>query len=104
MGLLDGRVAVVTGAGRGIGRDIARCLAAEGAGVVVNDVGVGLAGEDGEPAEDPASAVCAEIEAAGGRAAPNHDSVSDFEAAGRLVASATDTFGQLDILVNNAGI
>jgi NAD(P)-dependent dehydrogenase (short-subunit alcohol dehydrogenase family) len=99
---LDDRVAVVTGAGRGIGRDIARCLASEGAAVVVNDVGVSLGGEG--TAEDPAASVCAEIEAAGGRAAPNHDSVSDFEAAGRLIATATETFGKIDILVNNAGI
>jgi NAD(P)-dependent dehydrogenase (short-subunit alcohol dehydrogenase family) len=103
MGLLDGRVAVVTGAGRGIGRDIARCLASEGASVVVNDVGVTLAGED-QAAEDPAAQVCAEIEAAGGKAVPNHDSVSDFEAAGRIVGTAVDAFGTIDILVNNAGI
>ncbi|MGH9091719.1 MAG: SDR family NAD(P)-dependent oxidoreductase [Acidimicrobiales bacterium] len=103
MGLLQGRVAVVTGAGRGIGRDIARCLAAEGASVVVNDVGVSLGGEQ-EAAEDPAAQVCAEIEAAGGHAVPNHDSVSDFEAAGRIVGTAVDAFGTIDILVNNAGI
>jgi len=109
MGLLDTRVAVVTGSGRGIGRDIALCLAAEGAKVVVNDVGVSLAGEQsgaGEPgrSDDPAAAVCAEIEAAGGHAVANRDSVSDFSAAGRLIATATDTFGRIDILVNNAGI
>jgi NAD(P)-dependent dehydrogenase (short-subunit alcohol dehydrogenase family) len=102
MGLLDGRVAVVTGAGRGIGRDIALCLASEGAKVVVNDVGVSLAGEG--TAEDPAAQVCGEIVALGGEAAPNHDSVSDFEGAGRIIAAATDTFGSIDILVNNAGI
>ncbi len=102
MGLLDGRVAVVTGAGRGIGRDIARCLASEGASVVVNDVGVSLAGEG--TGDDPAASVCAEITAAGGEAVPSHDSVSDFEAAGRIVATATQHFGRIDILVNNAGI
>jgi NAD(P)-dependent dehydrogenase (short-subunit alcohol dehydrogenase family) len=102
MGLLDGRSAVVTGSGRGIGRDIALCLATEGAKVVVNDVGVSLGGEG--TGEDPAAQVCAEIEAAGGMAVPNHDSVSDHEAARRLVQQAVDTFGTLDIVVNNAGI
>jgi NAD(P)-dependent dehydrogenase (short-subunit alcohol dehydrogenase family) len=99
-------VAVVTGAGRGIGRDIALCLAAEGAKVVVNDIGVSLGGQAGEDGtgDDPAAAVCQEIEAAGGAAVPNHDSVSDFEAAGRIIATATDTFGSIDIVVNNAGI
>jgi len=102
MGLLDNRVAVVTGAGRGIGRDIARCLAAEGAKVVVNDVGVSLGGEG--TGEDPAAEVCKEIEAAGGQAIPNHDSVSDFEAAGRIIGAAVESFGAIDIVVNNAGI
>src|ERR1039458_4857328 len=102
MGLLNDRVAVVTGAGRGIGRDIARCLAAEGAKVVVNDVGVSLGGEG--TAEDPAAQVCAEIAAAGGQAVPNHDSVSDFEVAGRIIGTAVDTYGRIDIVVNNAGI
>jgi NAD(P)-dependent dehydrogenase (short-subunit alcohol dehydrogenase family) len=102
MGLLDGRAAVVTGAGRGIGRDIALCLAAEGAKVVVNDVGVTLGGAGTE--EDPAAQVCKEIEAAGGSAVPNHDSVSDFEGAASMIATAVDTFGKIDILVNNAGI
>jgi len=97
---------VVTGAGRGIGRDIALCLAAEGAKVVVNDIGVSLGGQAGEDGtgDDQAAAVCQEIEAAGGAAVPNHDSVSDFEAAGRIIATATDTFGSIDIVVNNAGI
>jgi NAD(P)-dependent dehydrogenase (short-subunit alcohol dehydrogenase family) len=102
MALLTDRVAVVTGAGRGIGRDIALCLAAEGARVVVNDVGVSLGGEG--TGEDPATAVCQEIGAAGGTAVPNYDSVSDFEAAGRIIATAVDSFGSIDIVVNNAGI
>jgi NAD(P)-dependent dehydrogenase (short-subunit alcohol dehydrogenase family) len=102
MGLLDGRVAVVTGSGRGIGREIARCLAAEGAAVVINDVGVSLDGRGGE--EDPAAQTVKDIENEGGRAVANYDSVSDFEAAGRIIQTAVDTFGTIDILVNNAGI
>ena len=89
MGLLEGRSAVVTGAGRGIGRDIALCLAAEGARVVVNDVGVSLGGEGTK--ENPAAQVCAEIEAAGGTAVPNYDSVSDHDAAARIIATAGAT-------------
>jgi NAD(P)-dependent dehydrogenase (short-subunit alcohol dehydrogenase family) len=105
MGLLDNRVAVVTGAGRGIGREVALCLASEGAKVVVNDIGVGLDGRNGSSGrEDPAAEVCEEIAAAGGNAVVSHDSVSDFAAAGRMVETAIDAFGQLDILVNNAGI
>jgi NAD(P)-dependent dehydrogenase (short-subunit alcohol dehydrogenase family) len=100
--LLDGRVAVVTGAGRGIGREFALALAQAGASVVVNDIGVGLRGD--ETGEDPATEVCAEIEALGGRAVPAHDSVSDYDAAGRIIQTALDSFGQIDILVNNAGI
>ena len=102
MGLLDGRVAVVTGSGRGIGREFALALAAAGARVVVNDVGASLDGQG--TGEDPAASVCAEIEAQGGAAVPNHDSVTDFDAASRIVAHAVDAFGRLDILVNNAGI
>ncbi len=102
MGLLAGRVAVVTGAGRGIGREIARCLAAEGASVVVNDVGAALDGSG--TAEGPAAQVCAEIASAGGVAVPNTDSVADFASAGRIVDQALGEFGRLDILVNNAGI
>jgi len=100
--LLDDRVAIVTGAGRGIGREFALELARQGAAVVVNDLGVGLRGEASD--EDPAASVCAEIEAFGGRAVPSHESVTDFEATGRCVQTALDTFGRLDILVNNAGI
>jgi NAD(P)-dependent dehydrogenase (short-subunit alcohol dehydrogenase family) len=102
VGLLDGRVAVVTGSGRGIGREIALCLARQGAAVVVNDVGASLAGDDSD--EDPAKEVCREIEGFGGRAVPNGDSVVEYEAAERIVCTAVDTFGQVDILVNNAGI
>jgi NAD(P)-dependent dehydrogenase (short-subunit alcohol dehydrogenase family) len=102
MGLLDGRVAVVTGAGGGIGREIALCLAAEGANVVVNDLGTSLGGEGS--AQDPAAETCRLIEKAGGKAVANPESVSDFDGAGRIVAQAVDTFGSIDILVNNAGI
>jgi NAD(P)-dependent dehydrogenase (short-subunit alcohol dehydrogenase family) len=102
VGLLDGRTAVVTGAGRGIGRDIALCLAQQGAAIVVNDVGASLSGEGA--ADDPARDVSAEIEALGGRAVPNGDSVVEFAGAERIVATAVDAFGGVDILVNNAGI
>ncbi len=103
MGLLDDRVAIVTGSGQGIGRAVATCLAAEGAKVVVNDIGVSLDGREAG-AEDPAAAVVKEIEAAGGTAVVSHDSVADFEAAERIVGTAVDTFGRVDIVVNNAGI
>jgi NAD(P)-dependent dehydrogenase (short-subunit alcohol dehydrogenase family) len=100
--LLENRVAVVTGSGRGIGREFVLCLAREGAAVVVNDVGVSLDGRGTD--DDPAVQVCKEIEGFGGRAVPNYDSVTDFEGAGRIVQTALDSFGRLDILVNNAGI
>src|SRR3954468_23450403 len=102
MGLLDGRVAIVTGSGRGIGREFALCFAREGASVVVNDVGVSLDGRGTE--EDPAAQVCKEIEALGSEGVPNYDSVSDFEGARAIVQTAVDAFGSVDILVNNAGI
>ena len=102
MSLLDGRVAVVTGAGRGIGRAIALCLADEGAKVVVNDIGVSLGGEGTD--EDPAALVCKEIVDRGAEAVANRDRVDDFDGAGRIISTAVDTFGQIDILVNNAGI
>jgi NAD(P)-dependent dehydrogenase (short-subunit alcohol dehydrogenase family) len=102
MGLLEGRVAVVTGAGRGIGRDIALCLASEGASVVVNDIGVALSGESTD--EDPSDEVVNEITRAGGKAVTSRHPVDDFEAAGRIIATAVDAFGKIDILVNNAGI
>jgi len=100
--LLENRVAVVTGAGRGIGRQFALELAAQGAAVVVNDLGVSLRGDTED--EDAAASVCREIEATGGRAVPSHESVSDFAAAERIIATAVDAFGGIDILVNNAGI
>src|SRR5205823_10954971 len=100
--LLEDRVAIVTGSGRGIGREFALCLAAEGAKVVVNHVRASLSGEATE--ERPAVEVCKEVEAAGGAAVPNFDSVSEFEGAGRIVQTALDAFGKVDILVNNAGI
>jgi gluconate 5-dehydrogenase len=99
--LLDGRVAIITGSGRGIGREFARCFGREGAKVVVNDVGVSLDGRGTD--EDPAVQVCKEIEALGGEAVPNYDSVSDFDGAAGIVHTAVDAFGTVDILVNNAG-
>ncbi len=99
---LSGRVAIVTGGGRGIGRAEALALAAEGAAVVINDLGGSAAGigSDAGPAEQ----VATEIRSQGGKAAANTESVADFEAAGRIVKQALDEFGRLDILVNNAGI
>ncbi|HET6165696.1 MAG TPA: SDR family oxidoreductase [Marmoricola sp.] len=100
MGLLDGRIAIVTGAGRGIGRAHALELARQGARVVVNDFGVSISGEKGD---SPAHEVVAEIEALGGEAVVNGADVADFEQAGAMVQQAIDTYGGLDILVNNAG-
>jgi len=102
MGLLDGRVAVVTGSGRGIGREFALTLAAEGASLVINDIGVSLDGQGTK--DDPALAVCQEIIDFGGAAVPNYDSVTDFAAAENLISTAVKEFGTIDILVNNAGI
>jgi NAD(P)-dependent dehydrogenase (short-subunit alcohol dehydrogenase family) len=100
--LCEGRVAIVTGAGRGIGREHALMLATHGACVVVNDLGGAI---DGSGAgTGPAHEVVAEITAAGGRAVANTDDISTFAGSERLVAQALDTFGRLDVLVNNAGI
>jgi NAD(P)-dependent dehydrogenase (short-subunit alcohol dehydrogenase family) len=102
MGALEGRVAVITGAGRGIGREHALLFAREGATVVVNDVGGSNSGEgaDAGPAHD----VVDEIVAAGGTAIANVDNVADWRAAKNLVQQAVDEFGRLDVVVNNAGI
>jgi len=102
VGALEGRVAIITGAGRGLGREHALLFAREGAKVVVNDLGGDMHGEGGDPS--PAMDVVAEIEAAGGQAVVNGDDVADWEGAKRLVDQAVDTFGDLHVLVNNAGI
>jgi NAD(P)-dependent dehydrogenase (short-subunit alcohol dehydrogenase family) len=102
MGFLDGKVAIVTGAGRGIGREHALALAAEGAKVVVNDLGGSAAGEGSD--QSPAQSVADEIKAAGGEATANYDNVADFQGAENLVKQSLSDFGRLDILVNNAGI
>ena len=102
MGLFDGKVAIVTGAGRGIGRDEALLLASEGAAVVVNDLGGAATGEGSD--QRPAQQVVDEITDAGGKAAANYDDCSDWAGAERLIAQAGETFGRLDVLINNAGI
>lgn len=100
--MLEGKVVIVTGAGRGIGRDIALLMAKEGAKVVVNDLGVALDGTGGETS--PAQQVVDEIRAAGGEAVPNFDSVASWESAQKIVQTALDSFGRIDCVVNNAGI
>jgi NAD(P)-dependent dehydrogenase (short-subunit alcohol dehydrogenase family) len=101
MGLLDGKVAIVTGAGHGIGRGHALELAKHGAQVVVNDLGGSVSGEG---ASKDADLTVKLVESRGGTAVPNYDDVSDHEGAGRMIAQAVDTWGRLDVLVNNAGI
>ena len=99
---LEGRVAIVTGAGRGIGTEVAKWLAADGASVVVNDLGGAV---DGTGTSDaPAEQVASEIRDAGGKAVSNFDSVSEYETAGKIVQSAIDNFGRLDIVCHVAGI
>lgn len=100
--MLEGKVAIVTGAGGGIGRSIALGLARAGASVVINDIGVSLSGEGGSAS--PAEETRDEILAFGGKAAIDTHSVSDWEDAQAIVKTATDSFGRLDIVVNNAGI
>jgi NAD(P)-dependent dehydrogenase (short-subunit alcohol dehydrogenase family) len=102
MGALDGRVAIITGAGRGLGREHALLFAAEGAKVVVNDLGGDAHGEGADAT--PAQQTVADIVAAGGEAVVNGDNVADWDGAARLVRQAIDTFGDLHVLVNNAGI
>ncbi len=98
----DNRVAIVTGAGHGLGRSYALALAARGAKVVVNDIGGAIDGSGGS--QSPAEAVVADIVAAGGEAVPNYDSVADRDSAANIVQTAVDAFGTVDILINNAGI
>jgi NAD(P)-dependent dehydrogenase (short-subunit alcohol dehydrogenase family) len=101
MGMLDGKVAIVTGAGHGIGRGHALELAKHGAKVVVNDLGVSVKGEGQGKDADLTVDI---IKERGGEAVANYENVADYEGAGRMIAQAVDTYGQLDILVNNAGI
>jgi len=102
MGILDGKVAIVTGAGRGVGRGEALELAREGAKVVVNDVGGSVGGEGTDKA--PAELVVDIITSRGGEAVANADDVSDWNGSENLIGTALDAFGRLDVLVNNAGI
>ena len=101
-GLCDGRVAIVTGGGRGIGREYCLMLAAEGARVVVNDLGAAADGTGQDVS--PAAQVVAEIKAAGGEAVANGSDVSNWDQAKAMIDQAITTFGKLDVLINNAGI
>jgi NAD(P)-dependent dehydrogenase (short-subunit alcohol dehydrogenase family) len=102
MGICDGRVAIVTGAGRGIGREHALLLASEGASVVINDLGGSMDGTGDDVG--PAQQVADEIVAAGGQAVANTDDISDFAGAEKLIAQGVEAFGKVDVLINNAGI
>jgi NAD(P)-dependent dehydrogenase (short-subunit alcohol dehydrogenase family) len=102
VGICDGRVVVITGAGRGIGREHALAYAREGAKIVVNDLGGEMDGTGSSTG--PAGQVVDEIRGMGGEAIANGDDVSDYEGAGRLIQAAVDHFGTIDVLVNNAGI
>ncbi len=102
MGICDNRTVIITGAARGLGRAYALAFAAEGANVVVNDIGTSLGGEGRDTSA--ADGVVAEIIAAGGKAIANYDDVTDWDAAGRIVQAAIDAFGDLHVVVNNAGI
>ena len=100
--MVEGKVVVITGAGGGIGRDIALAMAREGAKVVVNDIGASVSGEGNDAG--PAQAVVNELKALGAEAVANTDSVSEAASAGRIIQTALDTFGRVDVVVNNAGI
>ncbi len=102
MGICNGRTVIVTGAARGLGRAYALAFAAEGANVVVNDIGTSLGGEGRDTSA--ADAVVAEIVAAGGKAIANHEDITDWDAARRIVEAAVAAFGDLHVVVNNAGI
>ncbi|MFN3469159.1 MAG: SDR family oxidoreductase [Novosphingobium sp.] len=102
MGICENRTVIITGAARGLGRAYALAFAAEGANVVVNDIGTSLGGEGRDTSA--ADAVVAEIVAAGGKAVANYEDITDWDAAGRIVQAALDAFGDLHVVVNNAGI
>jgi NAD(P)-dependent dehydrogenase (short-subunit alcohol dehydrogenase family) len=102
MGALDGRVAIITGAGRGIGREHSLLFAQEGAKVVVNDLGGAIDGSGDD--RSPAQQVVDEIKAAGGEAVANTDNVADWEGGRRLINTAVEAFGDVNVLINNAGI